>query len=167
MLWHLSNWYILISIFLFLIYRTCFAVLSDESIGKCNVINYLKKKKTKRNYIFCVCVCIANRFTPDNLVEMVPNVGCIVDLTATSRYYNPQVYIFFAPFLSFSLLPTVIVLCIFAFLFSFSSTCIYSVSRCLWFRFSSNAGSTTRRSFAQDTSSRNQRQWEGKSTHKV
>uniref|UniRef100_A0A0P6EAK9 Putative RNA/RNP complex-1-interacting phosphatase n=1 Tax=Daphnia magna TaxID=35525 RepID=A0A0P6EAK9_9CRUS len=32
-------------------------------------------------------------FTPDNLVEMVPNVGCIVDLTATSRYYNPQVFI--------------------------------------------------------------------------
>ncbi|KZS14294.1 Uncharacterized protein APZ42_020387 [Daphnia magna] len=24
---------------------------------------------------------------------MVPNVGCIVDLTATSRYYNPQVFI--------------------------------------------------------------------------
>ncbi|KAI9562031.1 hypothetical protein GHT06_012996 [Daphnia sinensis] len=32
-------------------------------------------------------------FTPDNLVEMVPNVGCIVDLTATNRYYNPRVFI--------------------------------------------------------------------------
>jgi hypothetical protein len=30
------------------------------------------------------------------LVEMVPNVGCIVDLTATTRYYDPTVFIFFS-----------------------------------------------------------------------
>ncbi|XP_046649927.1 RNA/RNP complex-1-interacting phosphatase-like isoform X1 [Daphnia pulicaria] len=31
-------------------------------------------------------------FTPEMLVEKVPNVGCIVDLTATDRYYNPSVF---------------------------------------------------------------------------
>jgi hypothetical protein len=36
----------------------------------------------------------AFRFTPDKLMEMVPNVGSIIDLTATDKYYNPAVRIF-------------------------------------------------------------------------
>jgi atypical dual specificity phosphatase len=31
-------------------------------------------------------------FTPKNLMEKVPTVGCIIDLTATTRYYNPKVF---------------------------------------------------------------------------
>ncbi|XP_055697559.1 RNA/RNP complex-1-interacting phosphatase isoform X2 [Phlebotomus papatasi] len=31
----------------------------------------------------------SERFTPDDLVQLVPNIGLIIDLTATNRYYNP------------------------------------------------------------------------------
>ncbi|XP_046640261.1 uncharacterized protein LOC124310670 isoform X1 [Daphnia pulicaria] len=34
----------------------------------------------------------AFRFTPDKLMEMVPNVGSIIDLTATDKYYNPALF---------------------------------------------------------------------------
>ncbi|EFX63987.1 hypothetical protein DAPPUDRAFT_118640 [Daphnia pulex] len=34
----------------------------------------------------------AFRFTPDKLIEMVPNVGSIIDLTATDKYYNPALF---------------------------------------------------------------------------
>lgn len=31
------------------------------------------------------------RLAPHSLLESVPNLGLIVDLTNTNRYYNPQV----------------------------------------------------------------------------
>ena len=34
-----------------------------------------------------------HRFGPEDLMDKVPNVGCIVDLTATHRYYDGSVMI--------------------------------------------------------------------------
>ncbi|EFX71763.1 hypothetical protein DAPPUDRAFT_326892 [Daphnia pulex] len=31
-------------------------------------------------------------FTPEKLIDLVPNVGCIIDLTATNRYYDPKIF---------------------------------------------------------------------------
>lgn len=34
-----------------------------------------------------------NQLTPDQLIEHVPNLGLIIDLTDTYRYYNPKIFI--------------------------------------------------------------------------
>jgi len=31
-------------------------------------------------------------FTPKNLMERLPTLGCVIDLTATNRYYDPKVF---------------------------------------------------------------------------
>lgn len=39
----------------------------------------------------CLMTFLSRRFTPEMLIDGVPDVGCIVDLTATMRYYDPYV----------------------------------------------------------------------------
>ena len=88
------------------IYRKYFATKCSRRIGKdfdCSICNSLKT-----DTFFFLLISIY-RFTPNMLVEMVPNVGCIVDLTATTRYYDPTVFILF-PF--WLLLPNVEITCI-------------------------------------------------------
>ncbi len=31
-------------------------------------------------------------FTPKSLLDKLPNVGSVIDLTTTSRYYDPKVF---------------------------------------------------------------------------
>jgi len=42
----------------------------------------------------------SNRFTPQILLSLVPNLGCVIDLTATDRYYRPTVCYCFVCFTS-------------------------------------------------------------------
>jgi atypical dual specificity phosphatase len=37
-------------------------------------------------------VDIQQWFTPKSLLDKLPNVGIVIDLSATSRYYDPKVF---------------------------------------------------------------------------
>ena len=97
----------------------------------------------------------SNRFTPQILLSLVPNLGCVIDLTATDRYYRPTVCYCFVCFTS----QVVALLFLFySFLFSYHKlfgASIPFLTLLLFFfsnRNSQSRASATRRSFALVTS---------------
>ena len=97
----------------------------------------------------------SNRFTPQILLSLVPNLGCVIDLTATDRYYRPTVCYCFVCFTS----QVVALLFLFySFLFSYHKlfgASIPFLTLLLFFfsnRNSRSRASATRRSFALVTS---------------